>query len=316
MISIFRTNVRTPWIAGWALCVALSLMASPQLADAQNRLFPEEIYFRRPQAAPREPTFALRVLWTDVFEVRGAPRERAPFLFDESPEQLEREAQGEFALGGNVRLWRAASWEGGGMTIGLASAVFGRFRLETGSQDLVSTDWVVALPFEARRGAWSGRFQIMHWSAHLGDELIQKSGAQRVDFTHNGLSLLIARDIGDVRVYGGASRLSRATLEGDEPLPPDFTDRATVQFGADALWSPEGSILRLEAGIDYQASDRTDWAGQWSVIGGVGVQDEDRSVQLRGRFVDGPSMLGQFFLTDERAWGLELVIALSPSGVR
>lgn len=316
MTSLFRMKAGTIWIAWWTLSVSLAMVASPRPAEAQNRWFPDEVYFTRPQAAPREPAFALRLLWTDLFRVRGAPRERAPFLIDEPAEQLEREAQGEFVLGGNVRLWQAASWEGGGLTVGLASAVFGRFRLETGSQDLVSTDWVVALPFEARRGAWSGRFQIMHWSAHLGDELIQQSGADRVDFTHNGLSLLVARDLGDVRVYGGASRLSRATLEGDEPFPSDFTDRATVQFGADALWSPWASVVLLEAGIDYQASDRTDWAGQWSAIAGIGVQDGDRSVQLRGRFVDGPSMLGQFFLTDERAWGFELVIALSPSGVR
>lgn len=316
MISLFRAKAGTIWMASWMLSVSIVVVASPKPAEAQNRWFPDEVYFRRPQAAPREPAFALRLLWTDLFRVRGAPLERAPFLIDEPAEQLDREAQGEFVLGGNVRLWQAASWEGGGMTVGLASAVFGRFRLETGSQDLVSTDWVVALPFEARRGAWSGRFQIMHWSAHLGDELIQQSGADRVDFTHNGLSLLVARDLGDVRVYGGASRLSRATLEGDEPFPADFTDRATVQFGADALWSPWASVVRVEAGIDYQASDRTDWAAQWSVIGGIGVQDGDRSVQLRGRFVDGPSMLGQFFLTDERAWGFELVIALSPSGVR
>ena len=300
------------WIAMWTLIVT---PASPRPAVAQDRWFPSEAYFTRPQAAPREPTFALRGLWTDLLEVRGTPRERAPFDLQEPAEELRREAQGEVVLGGNVRLWRAASWRGGGMTVGLSSAVFGRFRLEASSNDLMATDWVVAMPFEARRGAWSGRFQIMHWSAHLGDELIQKAGAERADFTHNGLSLLLARDLGSVRVYGGASRLSRATLEGDDPLPADFTDRATVQFGADGVWSPWKSLLQLEAGIDYQATDRTDWTGQWSLIGGIRVQDGNRAVQLRGMLLDGPSTLGQFFWTEERAWGFELVIALSPSGL-
>jgi uncharacterized protein DUF1207 len=298
----------------WRLAVALGALAwgllLPSAAQAQDRWFPDEVFFQRPTAAPREPTFALRGVWTNLFERRGAPSERSPFTIDEDAADLRTDAQGEAALGGTVRLWRAASWEDGGISLGIASAVFGRFRLEVSSSDLVASDWIVALPLEVRRGAWSGRVQIMHWSAHLGDEMIEKSGIERIDFTHNAVSLLLARDLGGVRVYGGGSRISKSSLENEEQLPSGFSDNSTVQFGADATWTPWQSALQFEAGVDYQAADRTDWAAQWSLVGGIRVQDGTHTLQLHATYFDGPSPVGQFFLTQERAWGFSLVLEL------
>jgi Protein of unknown function (DUF1207) len=311
-----RNLVRTLFIwqfggPGRAQLLALATaLLFPHSVYAQDRWFPDEVFFERPQAAMREPTFALRGLWTSLFDPRFAPRERAPFAIADDARDLRIDAQGEAALGGTVRVWRAASWDDGGMSLGISSGVFGRFRLEVSSSDLVASDWIVAFPLEARRGAWSGRLQIMHWSAHLGDEMIEKAGAERIDFTHNALSLLVARDLGSVRVYGGGSRVSKSSLENEQQLPSDFSDKAVVQLGADATWAPWASALKLEAGIDYQSADRTDWAAQWSLVGGIRVQDGDHSLQLRATFFDGPSSLGQFFWTDERAWGFELILQL------
>lgn len=305
-----RASTAPTWGIGSTLCVLAAGFLCPASADAQNRWFPNDAFFPRPEAALREPTFALRGLWTNLFEPRGTPLERKSFDLNEDAEDLRVDAQGEVALGGTVRIWKAASWEDGGVTLGISSAVFGRFRLEVSSSDLVGSDWIVAFPLEARRGAWSGRFQITHWSAHLGDEMIEKAGAERIDFTHNGLSLLVARTFGPLRVYGGGARLSKSSLENEEHLPANFSDDATVQLGADAVWRPWDSALQLEAAIDYQAADRTGWDAQWSLVGGIRVEDGDHSVQLRGRFFDGPSPLGQFFWTHERVWGFELVLEL------
>ena len=89
-----------------------------------------------------------------------------------------------------------------------------------------------------------------------------------------------------------------------------FSDNSALQFGADATWAPWRSALQLEAGLDLQAADRTDWAAQLSLVGGIRVQDGDHTLQLRATFFDGPSPLGQFFWTDETAWGFELVLEL------
>lgn len=317
-----RTRAEPTWVLRVMACVLAggcvfpcSVSAQAELpadmrADAADRWFGDEVFFESPAASLREPTFALRGLWTNLFELRGAPLERGPFNIDEDADDLRVDAQAEAALGGTVRIWRAAAWEDGGVSLGISSAVFGRFRLEVSSSDLVASDWIVALPLEARRGAWSGRFQIMHWSAHLGDEMIEKAGAERIDFTHNALSLLVARDFGGLRIYGGGARLSKSSLENEEQLPAGFSDDATVQLGADAVWKPWKSALQLEAAVDYQAADRTGWDAQWSLVGGIRVQDGDHSLQLRGRFFDGPSTVGQFFWTHETMWGFELVLEL------
>jgi len=295
-----------------AIAAGFLFLATPGVALGQDRWFPESDYFDRPQAALREPTFALRGVWTDLFSGTSAQRERAPFDFEESDADMQTDAQGEAALGGAVRIWQPATWEGGGMTVGIASAVFGRFRLEVSSSDLVASDWVVGFPVEARRGAWSGRLQLFHWSAHIGDELIETTGAERIDFTHNGLELLLARDLGPIRAYGGGALISASSLENEEQLPEGFSDGAQLRAGLDGHWSRGGS-LHLEGGLEFESAERTDWRGRWTVLGGVAVRDGNRSVQLRGVFQDGPSSVGQFFWTDERAWGFELVIELGGS---
>ena len=280
--------------------------------DSRDRWLPDQGYFATPRASVREPVFALRALWSPVFRGRARPAERPPFDF-EGENGLDRELQGEAALGGAFRLWNPARWDGGGLTVGVQAGVFGRFRLEVSSSDLVSSDWVVALPVEAGRGPWSARVRLTHWSAHLGDELIEKVGAERVDFTSETLDALVAYRVGQARLYGGGALVTRSSLENEARLGPNFSDNALVRLGADFEWLPwSGGDIGLDAGLDWQSADRTDWKGQLNAVFGVKAGNGDRSARLRGVFHDGPSPMGQFFLTDERYWGLELILRIGP----
>jgi hypothetical protein len=291
--------------------LGLLLLPSSVAAQVEDRWFPEVDYFSRPAAALREPTFALRGVWSDLFTGRANPEERSPYDFDETPSDLETDAQGEAVLGGDATLWHVTELDDGGITLGISAAVFGRFRLEVSSSDLVASDWIVAFPLEGRSGAWSWRARIFHWSAHIGDEMIEKAGAERIDFTHNGIDLLVARRLGALRVYGGGALLSRSSLENEEQLPAGFSDDAALQLGADGAWMPwRDGQLGLEGGLDVQLADRTEWDAQVSLLAGLVVRDGARTVRLRGAFYDGPSPMGQFFLTHERSWGFELEIGL------
>ena len=270
-------------------------------------------YFAVPRASTREPVFALRALWSPLFRSRAAPAERPPF---DVPGEggLDRERQGEAALGGAVRLWGLARWEDGGISFGVQAGVFGRFRLEISSNDLVASDWVVGFPVEAAWGPWSARLRLTHWSAHLGDELLEGAGAERIDFTSEALDALAAYRVGGVRLYGGGGVVTRSSLENEPGFGPRFSDNALVRLGADFEWLPwrEGSF-GLDGGWDWQSADRTEWRGRVSAVVGLHAKAGDRSAQLRGVFHDGPSPLGQFFLTDERYWGIELILRVGPS---
>ena len=149
--------------------------------------FPDQGYFATPYASTREPVFALRALWSPVFRGRSDPAERPPFDF-QGQEGLDTELQGEAALGGTFRLWSPAQWGDGGLTLGIQAGVFGRFRLEVSSSDLVASDWVVAFPVEAGWGPWSARVRLTHWSAHLGDEVIESGASPGALVEERGLA--------------------------------------------------------------------------------------------------------------------------------
>ena len=293
------------------LSIPLALLLLPGVGLAQSverdAWFPDAEYFSRPTASVREPTFAVGVLWSDVFRDRADPAERPPFAL-QGGSGLETDVQGEAALGGNVRIWQPAQWAGGGLTLGIQAGVFGRFRLEVSGNDLVASDWIVALPAEIARGPWSGRLSLQHWSTHIGDELLEQRVA-RIDFTTETLEALVAYGLGDFRFYGGGSLVVRSRLENEAQLGPDFSDDALIRFGADGRVRPwSRDEMMVEGGVDWQSADRTGWVSQLSVRLGLTVRDGRRSARLSGIYHRGPSPMGQFFLTNEQYWGIELLL--------
>jgi len=308
------TSIKPVWLPSLSLLV--SLLVFPSAGEAQrlaqggdrDAWFPEVAYFSTPIASVREPTFALGSVWSGVFRDRASPAERAPF--DLQGGNLETSSQADVALGGSVRIWQPKQWVDGGLTLGLQAGVFGRFRLDVSSADLVASDWIVAFPAEIARGAWSGRFRLQHWSAHVGDELIE-AGVERIDFTTETLEGLLAYRSGDLRLYGGGSLVVRSSLENELQLGPDFSDDVLIRFGADASlrpWSRED--VTVDGGVDWQSSDRTAWSGQLVIRFGLVVNDGARSARLSGIYHRGPSPMGQFFLTEDRYWGIELNLGL------
>ena len=297
------------WFQMLSIPLALLLLPGVGLAQSVERdaWFPDAEYFSRPTASVREPTFAVGVLWSDVFRDRADRAERPPFAL-QGGSGLETDVQGEAALGGNVRIWQPAQWAGGGLTLGIQAGVFGRFRLEVSGNDLVASDWIVALPAEIARGPWSGRLSLQHWSTHIGDELLEQRVA-RIDFTTETLEALVAYGLGDFRFYGGGSLVVRSRLENEAQLGPDFSDDALIRFGADGRVRPwSRDEMMVEGGVDWQSADRTGWVSQLSVRLGLTVRDGRRSARLSGIYHRGPSPMGQFFLTNEQYWGIELLL--------
>ena len=303
------STLTVQWFQMLSIPLALLLLPGVGLAQGVERdaWFPDAEYFSRPTASVREPTFAVGFLWSDVLRGRTDPAERLPFDL-QGGSGLETDVQGEAALGGNVRIWQPAQWAGGGLTLGIQAGVFGRFRLEVSGNDLVASDWIVALPAEIARGPWSGRLSLQHWSTHIGDELLEQ-GVTRIDFTTETLEALVAYGPGDFRLYGGGSLVVRSSLENEAQLGPEFSDDALIRFGADGRVRPWArDEMMVEGGVDWQSADRTGWASQLSVRLGLTVRDGRRSARLSGIYHRGPSPMGQFFLTNEQYWGIELLL--------
>jgi hypothetical protein len=243
---------------------------------------------------------------TNVLESPGP--ERPPFTIAD-PADAARDVVAAVAIGAIFPLLELSSSERGGVIMYADARVFSRFRIEYESRDDMGQDWFVGGGFEWRRAAWTGRAAIMHRSSHLGDEFVEMTGAERIEFGSEQLDVTAAYDLeGIARLYGGGSWIFRSYL-GWEPqlVALGVRDRGVLQAGADRIWWPwAGRPVAIYAGLDVQAAERTDWDAGVAAAAGIGVHAR-RSFRLMARFYDGPSTMGEFFLTPERYFALELV---------
>jgi hypothetical protein len=300
-----------------ALFLCLSPWAGAAEASAQDAAasswFPQTRAFRGPLADPLEPGLRALAVSSDLFRAENGGGERPP-LPVEGLNGAGRDFHGVVTLGENFPLVRIS---GDGVTrsvtLGILVGATTRFRLTSRANDMVASDWVVGLPVEAASGPWSGRLLLFHRSAHLGDEIMRNTGARRVGYGHEGLSLVAARRFEPgVRAYAGGSWIFRSETEGSlERLGRPERDRTEIQGGLELEQALSGDLRQVTGlvGFDLKMSERTDWHPQWSLLGGGGVKIRGRSARVVARFLRGPSMHGEFFLTHETAWGVEVSLA-------
>jgi hypothetical protein len=280
----------------------------PDTARAVGGFLPGNRWFPAPVADPLGARISAALMWTDLLSTQG--RERPPFTLRDSVAAAS-EVVAAVSLGGLLPLASLAAWPDGGMSLFIEGRVFARFRVEQPTRDDMGQDWFVSGGVETRRGPWSGRAAITHRSSHLGDEFLVKTGAQRIEFGNEQLDALAAYDVPRVaRLYAGGGWIFRSYLDWDAQLARVVAaDRGRVQFGADRTWRPwDNRRAGLHAGLDVQAAERTGWRRAISAAAGAGVDSgvlSGRSLRFVARFYDGPSTMGQFFLTPERAFSIE-----------
>jgi hypothetical protein len=285
-----------------ALPAALMLIASPA---AGQRLLPEVRHFRTPIADPYAARLSVGLLHTNVLATQGP--ERPAFVLPD-PDDAASDVVAAVGIGAIFPLIQVSQSERGGVIMYADARVFSRFRIEYESRDDMGQDWFVGGGFEVKRDAWSGRAAIIHRSSHLGDEFIEMTGAERIEFGSEQLDLTVGRDVaGIARVYGGGSWIFRSYL-GWEPqlVALGVQDRVLLQVGADNVWEPWSGPWAVYGGIDVQVAERTEWNPGIAAALGIGVQAR-RSFRLMARFYDGQSPMGEFFRTSERYYTMELV---------
>jgi hypothetical protein len=279
----------------------------PYLAPDASPWFPGTRLFRGPRAAPGEPAFRGAAVSTDLFRGDTGNGERdLPRISGLRADG--RDFQGVVSLGESYPVRRFGHGSDG-IQLGVQVGVTARFRLATSSNEYVASDWVVGLPVEFARGGVAGRAVLFHRSAHLGDEIIERTGVGRVGFGHEGVTLLLGNAAGGpVRVYGGGTRLLRSeTSRTLRELGRGWDDEWSVQGGVEVERGipSTGSALAGFGALDVQSAERTNWRPQWAAVAGVAFRARQRSGQVALRWLHGPSMHGEFFLTPESALGIE-----------
>lgn len=281
---------------------------SAQTGTART-LLPGGRLFPGPAADPHEPRFAVGLLASNVFA--GPVRERAPFTMPEGADP-SIDWQGSAALGTTLPLLKLGADPHDGLMLGVQAGVFGRFRMEAHTNDALAIDWIVALPVEFRDRRLSGRARLFQRSAHLGDEFLRATGATRLGVGAAGLDGLVAYSVDPIRVYGGGAwQFSSRTGELAVLRNSQRHDRFLIQLGVDGdLDIPFQPGLEFSGGVDLQAAERAGWVRTLGVVAGIHYRTPGRGAGLVSRWFDGLSPMGEFFLTPERFWSVELVIEI------
>src|SRR2546422_10340876 len=124
------------------------------------------------------------------------PQFFATYLWDRSPRLGSRLASVGF--GQTIGLVRESDWE-----LAIAAGGFSQFNMQSATNDLINTDYLVGLPLTYRHGSWSTRLRLYHQSSHLGDEDLLHTNAQRVDLTFEAAELLVSKEIAQWRGDSG-----------------------------------------------------------------------------------------------------------------
>src|SRR3989454_10330062 len=115
------------------------------------------------------------------------PQFFATYLWDRSPRLGSRLASVGF--GQTIGLVRESDWE-----LAIAAGGFSQFNMQSATNDLINTDYLVGLPLTYRHGSWSTRLRLYHQSSHPGDEYLLHTNAQRVDLTFEEIGRASCRE--------------------------------------------------------------------------------------------------------------------------
>ena len=263
------------------------LIASPIRAQDGARIFAPLV------ADPKQPHFFAAWLWITSPIVRG---------------QVSSIGLGEdiVVIRGPRRRW----------AVSVAAGVFSQFNMETSSNDLINTDFVIGFPLAYRRGPLSARARIYHQSSHLGDEFILNQNPTRVNLSFEAAEVLVARDLGSFRAYGGGEYLFR-----HEPadLKPGLL-HAGIEYR-----HPRGLLRvsglgdgRIVAALDVKSTQERKWRVGWSGRAGIefrpasvdGGRGGARNLSVQLQAYSGPTPYGQFYQENVQSVGLGIHLSL------
>jgi hypothetical protein len=199
---------------------------------------------------------------------------------------------GSANFGESFAFVRSPKFDWGQWEIGIQAGVFSVFDLQSESNDLVNSDFLVGLTASYHYGDFTTIMRLYHQSSHLGDEFLLRNRVDRVNLSFEVLDLLVSFGPWPwLRLYGGGGLL----VHRDPAL-----DRGLLQSGIE-LQSPRAFLkgyVRPVAATDLQFRQESDWEIDASVRAGLQIEHPFlRRTKLRilAEFYSGRSPNGQFY---------------------
>jgi len=281
----FLTRRRAASPAAAALALLL-LCPPPTAAQSVQRFLPSRGFLPRLLAAPREPTTAVKLV--------------IPLT---SPSRFGTVLEGDAVFGASLPVYLLAGRSiEDALVIGVEGGVFARFNLQTKERDLITSDWVFAVPLVLHRGGHWLSVRYFHSSAHLGDEYLERFEVERIPFSRDAFEVTAywrpARSLG---VYTGGRWAFRVD-------PPEHR-RWAVRGGLE-IQRAGGARTQPYLAADVELDRQNGWEPRFNAQAGVRIAPNGSrpAVRVGVEFLTGPSPQGQFW--DRRATHVTLGITL------
>ena len=204
---------------------------------------------------------------------------------------------GLVGIGKDYGIWRRSQQNRcNGMQVNLMGAIFSQFNLDTDSDDLINSDFLIGPELTLRRGAMSARVRIYHQSSHLGDEFILNNpGVDRVNLSFEVFDGLLSFEGDWWRLYIGGGYLA-----GTKPK----LDPGLAQWGIELRglrWRGENIRFATVFGADFQSLEARDWDVTSSLVGGIESSNPSGTHRFRVllAYLKGTVPFGQFFNTEK-----------------
>lgn len=254
-----------------------------------GRLFPSGLLFRPYLADPDRP--AAGVSWTSVSEVG---------IEDGGSTRFNLKVGGSFGL----FRWPAGSDDGSSYQIDLQGGLDGIFDVDA-NYDNIGWDGNYGLSLSRSFGRRAAvRLGVLHTSSHIGDELIERTGRQRIDYTREELRLGGRwRALTSLGLYAeGAYGYERRNDEVQEPwrwqVGLELNKREVFLSGRGGWY----------VAADFGAWQERNYRVDVTLQVGISVVSGDRLWRVGMEAHDGRPSLGEFFQDNEThtAFGLWL----------
>jgi len=206
--------------------------------------------------------------------------------------------QAEAILGHAQPLIRLGSISGHALVMAIQGGVFGRFRMDSIARELITTDWMFAIPFYVATNDLWIRLKYQHISSHIGDEYVEVFQVSRLRANRDAVSLAVHKKLNtDFAIYG--------VVDVAGFVEPNGRDRWVLQAGAE--WTapiPNGSLVPFAA-TDFHWSQDSGWRTGLNIQAGVDLFPNERpGLRLFLNLTTGPSVMGEFHQKDETAVSL------------
>mgnify|MGYP001812745139 FL=1 len=271
-----------------SILVGLTLLASLQgnlSAQGPEWLFPPAESMPVLLAGPRNPVNSASLL--------GVLR---------NPNAHGRGVEAELSIGSALPVFLiGGTSEAPTVVLGIEAVAYARFALQVLQRELVSTDWVFAVPLFWHRPEGWFRFRFYHSSSHMGDEYSRRFEDRGLNVSRDAVDVLAFRaPRPDLGLWAGARFAYNVKPEDDK--------RWVLRFGAQLEEEDRVGLLHPFVATDVELDEESGMRPRVEVRIGSWLPEVNgnRTLTLSIVGLTGPTPLGQFRFRNTTQVGLSL----------